>query len=138
MCRSYGVVDRGRMLLACPARPVCCSARHIANKLLISVSFKERSHMYIEHINGPEDVKKLDSKARETLAQEISENLLVMESKHGGHFGPNFCIVEANIALHSVFNSPVEHIVYDVSHQTYPHKMLTGRKQAYMDPALYD
>ena len=94
--------------------------------------------MYLEHINGPEDIKKLDSKARKTLAQEIRDNLLVMESKHGGHFGPNFGIVEATIALHTVFNSPVDHIVYDVSHQTYPHKMLTGRKQAYMDPALYD
>lgn len=94
--------------------------------------------MYLEHINGPEDVKKLDAEARATLAQEIRDNLLVMESKHGGHFGPNFGIVEATIALHTVFNSPVDHIVYDVSHQTYPHKMLTGRKQAYMDPALYD
>ena len=94
--------------------------------------------MYLEHINGPEDVKKLDAEARAALAQEIRDNLLVMESKHGGHFGPNFGIVEATIALHTVFNSPVDHIVYDVSHQTYPHKMLTGRKQAYMDPALYD
>ena len=94
--------------------------------------------MYLEQINGPEDVKKLDAEARAALAQEIRDNLLVMESKHGGHFGPNFGIVEATIALHTVFNSPVDHIVYDVSHQTYPHKMLTGRKQAYMDPALYD
>ena len=94
--------------------------------------------MYIEHINGPEDVKKLDAEARAALAQEIRDNLLVMESNHGGHFGPNFGIVEATIALHTVFNSPVDHIVYDVSHQTYPHKMLTGRKQAYMDSALYD
>ena len=94
--------------------------------------------MYLENINGPEDVKKLDAEARAVLAQEIRDNLLVMESKHGGHFGPNFGIVEATIALHTVFNSPVDHIVYDVSHQTYPHKMLTGRKQAYMDPALYD
>ena len=92
--------------------------------------------MYLENINGPEDVKKLNAEARKTLAQEIRDNLLVMESKHGGHFGPNFGIVEATIALHTVFNSPVDHIVYDVSHQTYPHKMLTGRKQAYMDPAL--
>lgn len=94
--------------------------------------------MYLENINGPEDVKKLDAEARAVLAQEIRDNLLVMESKHGGHFGPNFGIVEATIALHTVFNSPVDHIVYDVSHQTYPHKMLTGRKQAYMDSALYD
>lgn len=126
-----------------PARPAhpahpSDSARHTANKLLISVSFKERPHMYLENINGPEDVKKLDAEARKVLAQEIRDNLLVMESKHGGHFGPNFGIVEATIALHTVFNSPVDHIVYDVSHQTYPHKMLTGRKQAYMDPALYD
>ena len=94
--------------------------------------------MYLENINGPEDVKKLNAEARAVLAQEIRDNLLVMESKHGGHFGPNFGIVEATIALHTVFNSPVDHIVYDVSHQTYPHKMLTGRKQAYMDSALYD
>ena len=94
--------------------------------------------MYLENINGPEDVKKLGAEARKVLAQEIRDNLLVMESKHGGHFGPNFGIVEATIALHTVFNSPADHIVYDVSHQTYPHKMLTGRKQAYMDPALYD
>ena len=94
--------------------------------------------MYLENINGPEDVRKLDAEARAVLAQEIRDNLLVMESNHGGHFGPNFGIVEATIALHTVFNSPVDHIVYDVSHQTYPHKMLTGRKQAYMDPALYD
>ena len=94
--------------------------------------------MYLENINGPEDVKKLNAEARAVLAQEIRDNLLVMESNHGGHFGPNFGIVEATIALHTVFNSPVDHIVYDVSHQTYPHKMLTGRKQAYMDPALYD
>lgn len=94
--------------------------------------------MYLENINEPEDVKKLNAEARKVLAQEIRDNLLVMESNHGGHFGPNFGIVEATIALHTVFNSPVDHIVYDVSHQTYPHKMLTGRKQAYMDPALYD
>lgn len=93
--------------------------------------------MYLEHIDSPDDVKKLSAEQRVTLAQEIRDNLLEMESKHGGHFGPNFGIVEATIALHTVFNSPVDHIVFDVSHQTYPHKMLTGRKRAYMDPEFY-
>ena len=59
-------------------------------------------------------------------------------SEHGGHFGPNFGMVEATIALHYVFNSPKDKIVYDVSHQSYVHKMLTGRKDAFLHPAEYD
>ena len=59
-------------------------------------------------------------------------------SSHGGHFGPNFGMVEATIALHYVFESPKDKIVYDVSHQTYPHKMLTGRKEAYLYEEHYD
>ncbi len=66
------------------------------------------------------------------LAQEIRDALLVRASKHGGHFGPNFGMVEATIALHYVFESPKDKIVYDVSQQSYPHKMLTGRKEAYL------
>lgn len=59
-------------------------------------------------------------------------------SKHGGHFGPNFGMVEVIIALHYVFNSPVDKIVFDVSHQSYPHKMLTGRKDAYLYDEHFD
>lgn len=59
-------------------------------------------------------------------------------SRHGGHFGPNFGFIEVTIALHAVFDSPHDHIVRDVSHQSYPHKMLMGRKQAFLDPAHYD
>lgn len=94
--------------------------------------------MYLEKINNPEDVKKLDATGRQGLVDEIRAALLSRASKHGGHFGPNFGMVEATVALHTVFDSPHDHIVYDVSHQTYPHKMLTGRKKAFTDPEHYD
>ena len=92
--------------------------------------------MYIEQINGPEDVKKLN--IEEMTAAEMRQALLVRASKHGGHFGPNFGMVEATIAMHYVFESPKDKIVYDVSHQSYPHKMLTGRKDAYLYEEHYD
>lgn len=94
--------------------------------------------MYLEKINGPEDVKKIKIDELPVLAQEIRDALLVRASKHGGHFGPNFGMVEATIALHYVFESPKDKIVYDVSHQSYPHKMLTGRKEAYLSEQHYD
>ncbi len=94
--------------------------------------------MYLEKINGPEDVKKLTAKEMTTLAEEMRTALLKRASIHGGHFGPNFGMVEATIALHYVFESPKDKIVYDVSHQTYPHKMLTGRKDAYLYEEHYD
>ena len=94
--------------------------------------------MYLEKINNPEDVKKLDETGRQGLVDEIRAALLSRASKHGGHFGPNFGMVEASVALHTVFDSPHDHIVYDVSHQTYPHKMLTGRKEAFTNPEHYD
>lgn len=94
--------------------------------------------MYIENINGPEDVKKLSVDQMHVLAQEIRDALLKRASIHGGHFGPNFGMVEATIALHYVFNSPKDKMVFDVSHQTYPHKMLTGRKDAYLYEEKYD
>ena len=94
--------------------------------------------MYLEKINGPEDVKKIKIDELPVLAQEIRDAILVRASKHGGHFGPNFGMVEATIALHYVFESPKDKIVYDVSHQSYPHKMLTGRKEAYLSEQHYD
>ena len=94
--------------------------------------------MYIEKINGPADVKKLTLEELPVLAGEIRQALLVRASKHGGHFGPNFGMVEATIAMHYVFESPKDKIVYDVSHQSYPHKMLTGRKDAYLYEEHYD
>ena len=94
--------------------------------------------MYIENINGPEDVKKLSVDQMHVLAQEMRDALLKRASIHGGHFGPNFGMVEATIALHYVFDSPKDKMVFDVSHQTYPHKMLTGRKDAYLYEEKYD
>lgn len=94
--------------------------------------------MIIEKINSPQDVKKLSLSEMETLAQEMRTALLTKLSKHGGHFGPNFGMVEATIALHYVFDSPKDKIVYDVSHQSYPHKMLTGRKDAFLYEDKYD
>ena len=94
--------------------------------------------MYLEKINGPEDVKKLTDDEMIKLAAEMRSALLKRESIHGGHFGPNFGMVEATIALHYVFDSPKDKIVYDVSHQTYPHKMLTGRKDAYLYQDKYN
>ena len=94
--------------------------------------------MYIEKVNQPTDVKNLNSEQLHILADEMRKALLQKLSKHGGHFGPNLGMVEATIALHYVFNSPTDKIVYDVSHQSYPHKMLTGRKDAFLYEDKYD
>ena len=94
--------------------------------------------MYIENINSPADVKKLNIMQLNVLAEEMRHALLTRASKHGGHFGPNFGMVEAIIAMHYVFDSPKDKIVFDVSHQCYPHKMLTGRKDAYLYEEHYD
>lgn len=88
--------------------------------------------MYIEKINSPADIKGLSVNELTVLASEIRSGLMNRLSKKGGHFGPNFGFVEATIALHYVFDSPKDKIVYDVSHQSYAHKMLTGRKDAFL------
>ena len=87
---------------------------------------------YLDNINLPADVKKLSLKELEALAEEIRSAVLNRDSKIGGHVGPNLGIVETTIALHYVFNSPEDKIVYDVSHQSYPHKILTGRKNGFL------
>ncbi len=94
--------------------------------------------MYLEAINNPTDVKKLTLEQLPALAEEMRHALLLRASRHGGHFGPNFGVLEATIALHYVFDSPQDKIVFDVSHQSYPHKMLTGRKDAYLFEERYD
>ena len=87
---------------------------------------------YLEKINSPKDVKLLNEKEMEALAGEIRTAVLNRDSKIGGHVGPNLGIVEATIALHYVFDSPTDKIVYDVSHQCYPHKLLTGRQRGFL------
>ena len=84
--------------------------------------------MYIEQVNSPQDIKRFSAEQLRQLAGEVRNALLTKLSAHGGHVGPNLGMVEATIALHYVFNSPTDKMVYDVSHQSYTHKMLTGRK----------
>lgn len=88
--------------------------------------------MYLEKINQPSDIRSLRYEELGQLAAEMRKALLHKLSKNGGHFDPNFGMVEATIALHYVFNSPVDKFVFDVSHQSYCHKMLTGRKEAFL------
>lgn len=92
----------------------------------------------LDKVNNPSDVKKLSFSELEDLANDIRELLVNKVSKVGGHFGPNLGVVEMTIALHKVFNSPVDKIVWDVSHQSYPHKILTGRKQGFVDGHFHD
>ena len=89
--------------------------------------------MYLENINGPEDIKKLNIEELKGLADETRSALINKISKAGGHSGPNLGMVEMTVALHYVFNSPKDKLVFDVSHQCYPHKILTGRKQAFIE-----
>lgn len=93
--------------------------------------------MYLEKINSPMDIKKLSMGELNELSNEMRHALLKKLSTRGGHFGPNFGMVEATIALHYVFESPKDKIVFDVSHQSYAHKMLTGRKDAFLNPDKY-
>ena len=94
--------------------------------------------MYLENINGPADVRALASEQLPELAVEIRRALVAKLAAHGGHVGPNLGIVETTIALHRVFDSPTDKLVFDVSHQSYVHKMLTGRAFAFTDPERYD
>ncbi len=94
--------------------------------------------MDLSKINSPADLRKMDIAELTELAADMRAALLEKLSAHGGHIGPNLGMVEAVIALHYVFDTPEDKIVFDVSHQTYPHKMITGRMQAFTDPAHYD
>jgi len=88
--------------------------------------------MYIEKIQSPADLKKLDLEALKVVADETRSAVLNRVSKHGGHVGPNLGFVEATVALHYVFNAPEDKFVFDVSHQSYPHKVLTGRAKGFL------
>ena len=91
----------------------------------------------LNKINEPKDLKILNNEELNLLGEEIREVLIKKVSTTGGHFGPNLGMIEATIALHYVFNSPIDKIVYDVSHQSYPHKILTGRKEAFINPEKF-
>ena len=91
----------------------------------------------LEKVYYPNDLKKLAISEMETLAQEIRDLLIKKVNTTGGHMGPNLGFVEPTIALHYVFNTPEDKIVYDVSHQCYTHKILTGRKEGFLKPENY-
>ena len=93
---------------------------------------------YLDTIESPADVRRLSLDALETLSEEIRAALIRAVPVTGGHLGPNLGFVEATVALHYVFDTPRDKLVFDVSHQCYTHKMLTGRKQAYLDPDRYN
>ena len=89
--------------------------------------------MYIENINSPKDLKSLTIEQLGVVAEEVRQGVLNRVSHHGGHVGPNLGFTEATVALHYVFDAPEDKIVFDVSHQSYPHKMLTGRKDGFLN-----
>ena len=91
----------------------------------------------LDKVNSPDDLKKLGINELYSLSEEMRELIIKKVNTIGGHFGPNLGIVEATVALHYVFNSPVDKFVFDVSHQCYPHKILTGRKDGYTNPDNY-
>ena len=93
--------------------------------------------MIIDKINSPEDLKNCSMEELKQLPEEMRKAIVKKVNTTGGHFGPNLGIVETTIAMHYVFNSPKDKFVFDVSHQCYPHKMLTGRKEGFLNPDMY-
>ena len=91
--------------------------------------------MYIEKIHTPADLRKLEVSELKIVADEVRDAVLNRVSRHGGHVGPNLGFTEATVALHYVFDTPTDKLVFDVSHQTYPHKILTGRAHGFLDDA---
>jgi 1-deoxy-D-xylulose-5-phosphate synthase len=96
-----------------------------------SVSSKPTRGRILDTINGPSDLKRLDEARLPELAQEIRDELITVLSETGGHLGPNLGVVELTIALHRVFETPTDKFVFDVSHQGYVHKLLTGRRDRF-------
>ena len=93
--------------------------------------------MILDKVNTPDDLKKLSVQEMNFLADEMRDLIIKKVNTTGGHMGPNLGIIETTIAMHYVFNSPVDKFVFDVSHQCYPHKILTGRKEGFTNPVLY-
>ena len=93
--------------------------------------------MILDKINSPQDLKSLSIAEMKTLATEMRELIIKKVNITGGHMAPNLGVVELTMALHYVFNSPIDKIIFDVSHQCYPHKILTGRKDGFLNPENY-
>ena len=87
-----------------------------------------KDYKYLKNINFPSDIKKLSTLELQTLADEVREELISAVSETGGHLGAGLGVVELTVALHYIFDTPNDKLIWDVGHQTYPHKILTGRK----------
>lgn len=106
--------------------------------LYLQCENKNSIDMDLRNIKSSADLKGLNVAELEALAENLRKALLTKLSRHGGHIGPNLGMVEASVALHYVFDLPEDKIIYDVSHQSYVHKMLTGRMDAFINPDDYD
>ena len=93
--------------------------------------------MILDKVNYPKDLKELTIEELNTLAEEIRALIIKKVNVTGGHMAPNLGIIEATIAMHYVFNAPEDKIIFDVSHQCYTHKILTGRKEGFINPDKY-
>ena len=87
-----------------------------------------KDYQYLKNINFPSDIKKLSTSQLQKLADEVREELINVVSETGGHLGPGLGVIELTVALHYIFDTPNDKLIWDVGHQTYPHKILTGRK----------
>ena len=87
-----------------------------------------KDYQYLKNINFPSDIKKLSTSQLQKLADEVREELINVVSETGGHLGPGLGVVELTVALHYIFDTPNDKLIWDVGHQSYPHKILTGRK----------
>ena len=105
--------------------------------VLCSFSANAAEYKVLQTVNSPSDNKNMSVGKMNDLAQDIRAAILNRVNTVGGHLGPDLGVVEATIAMHYVFNSPTDKFIFDVSHQSYPHKMLTGRKDAFINPLAH-
>ena len=104
--------------------------------MIINANAQEQFKV-LNKVNYPKDLKNLSIKELNTLADEVRNSIIKKVNTTSGHMGPNLGVVEATIALHYVFDTPKDKLVWDVSHQSYTHKILTGRKDGFTDPKNY-
>ena len=87
-----------------------------------------KKYIYLDNINFPSDIKKISQLKLKQLADEVRQEMIDAVSETGGHLGAGLGVVELSVALHYVFDTPNDKLIWDVGHQSYPHKILTGRK----------
>ena len=92
------------------------------------MTFKKHNNTILNKINSPNDIRKLDRETLKALADEVRYEMIESVSQTGGHLGAGLGVVELTVALHYVFNTPYDRLIFDVGHQSYPHKILTGRR----------